>query len=129
MAEAVGTSRQVMRCGQTACESRRLSREPLHERGVSRVDLGWDGDQQAFVDPQQPLIGSVAKPAEGRGDPTVILRRVLRTAKPNAAERIALEIDEVAAEMRQAVAKREEFEQLRRRCRRRRVLSSRRWTR
>ncbi len=41
------------------------------------------------------------------------LRCALRTAKPNAAERTALEIDEVAAEMRQAVAKRDNLEQVR----------------
>jgi ATP-dependent Clp protease ATP-binding subunit ClpA len=41
------------------------------------------------------------------------LRRALRTARPNAAERIALEIDQVAAEIRQAAAKRDELEQLR----------------
>jgi hypothetical protein len=41
------------------------------------------------------------------------LRRALRTARPNAAERIALEIDEVAAEMHQAVAKRDDLEQVR----------------
>jgi len=33
------------------------------------------------------------------------LRRALRTARPNAAERIALGIDEVAAELRQGAAK------------------------
>jgi hypothetical protein len=42
------------------------------------------------------------------------LRRALRTARPNAAVRIALEIDQVAAEIRQAVAKRDELEQVRR---------------
>ncbi len=41
------------------------------------------------------------------------LRRALRTARPNAAERIALEIDQVAAEIRRAVAKRDELEQVR----------------
>jgi hypothetical protein len=41
------------------------------------------------------------------------LRCALRTAKPSAAERTALEIDEVAAEMRQAVAKRDNLEQVR----------------
>jgi site-specific DNA recombinase len=41
------------------------------------------------------------------------LRHALRIAKPNAAERIALEIDKVAAEMRQAVLKRDELEQVR----------------
>ena len=41
------------------------------------------------------------------------LRRALRTARPNAAERIALEIDQVAAEIRQAVAKRDELQQVR----------------
>jgi hypothetical protein len=37
----------------------------------------------------------------------------LRIAKPNAAERIALEIDQVAAEIRQAAAKRDALEQMR----------------
>jgi hypothetical protein len=41
------------------------------------------------------------------------LRRALRTARPNAAERIALEIDQVAAEIRQAAAKRDELKQMR----------------
>jgi hypothetical protein len=41
------------------------------------------------------------------------LRRALRTARPNAAERIALEIDQVAAEIRQVAAKRDELEQMR----------------
>jgi hypothetical protein len=41
------------------------------------------------------------------------LRRALRTARPNAAERIALEIDQVAAEVRQAAAKCDELEQMR----------------
>jgi Recombinase zinc beta ribbon domain/Recombinase len=41
------------------------------------------------------------------------LRRALRTARPNAAERIALEIDQVAAEIRQAAAQLDELEQLR----------------
>jgi hypothetical protein len=41
------------------------------------------------------------------------LRRALRTARPNAAERIALEIDQVAAEIRQAVDKRDQLEELR----------------
>ncbi len=36
----------------------------------------------------------------------------MRTARPNAAERIALEIDEVAAELRQAAAKLEELERV-----------------
>jgi hypothetical protein len=40
------------------------------------------------------------------------LRRALRTARPNAAERIALEIDEVAADLRQATAQMEELERV-----------------
>lgn len=41
------------------------------------------------------------------------LRRALRTARPNAAERITLEIDQVAAEIREAVVKRDDLEQVR----------------
>jgi hypothetical protein len=41
------------------------------------------------------------------------LRRALRTARPNAAERIAFEIDQVAADIRQAAAKRDGLEQMR----------------
>ena len=40
------------------------------------------------------------------------LRRTLRTAGPNAAERIALEIDQVAAELRQASIQVEELERV-----------------
>jgi hypothetical protein len=41
------------------------------------------------------------------------LRRALRAARPIAAERIALDIDQFAAEIRQAVAKRDELKQVR----------------
>jgi hypothetical protein len=41
------------------------------------------------------------------------LRHALRIAKPNAAERIAFDIDQVAAEMRLAVAKLDDLEQVR----------------
>ncbi len=57
------------------------------------------------------------------------LRHALRIAKPNAAERIALEIDEVAAEIHQAVANAKSSSRCGSRSRPRRVTSSRRWTR
>ncbi len=40
------------------------------------------------------------------------LRRALRSARPNAAERITLEIDEVAAELRQAQHRLEQLEEV-----------------
>ena len=57
------------------------------------------------------------------------LRHVLRIAKPNAAERIALEVDVVAVEVRQAVASARTSGRYAGRCRCQSGSSSRPWTR
>jgi vacuolar-type H+-ATPase catalytic subunit A/Vma1 len=60
------------------------------------IPSGWRGENQA------PELERVRRWISSLEKQDANLRRALRTARPNAAERIALEIDEVAAELRQA---------------------------